>query len=167
MNKKMIENQYNTLKNWKIWCQTIMVVSLIGIIDASYLTFKSFTHGPVPCSITNGCADVLTSQYSSVYGLPTSVFGVIFYLLVLVFTYALFYRKKVKFFSYLFWLSAVAFLVSFALVYIQLFTIKAICPYCMVSALLSTVIFTLLVIFRFSNDSPLKQKREEETSFVS
>src|SRR3954462_2048483 len=60
----------------------IALVAFIGMVDALYLSIKRNT-GPIPCHITHGCTDVLTSKYSVVAGVPLSWIGLAFYLTIL------------------------------------------------------------------------------------
>ncbi len=47
----------------------IGVVAFLGMVDALYLTVMRGIH--VPCSVTGGCNEVLTSPYSEVFGIPS------------------------------------------------------------------------------------------------
>ena len=51
------------------------VVALIGLADAVYLTIKHYTGEAVPCSLVEGCEQVLTSAYAEVGGVPLAIFG--------------------------------------------------------------------------------------------
>ena len=51
------------------------------MVDALYLSIKR-NAGPIPCHITHGCTDVLTSKYSALAGIPLSWIGLAFYLTV-------------------------------------------------------------------------------------
>ncbi len=46
------------------------VVALGGLADSIYLTIKHFTGEKVPCSIVEGCEQVLTSSYAEIFGIP-------------------------------------------------------------------------------------------------
>src|SRR3954469_6403031 len=61
----------------------LFVVALLGFADATYLTVEHYVNAIPPCSI-GSCETVLTSQYASVLGFPVSLFGSVFYFLVLV-----------------------------------------------------------------------------------
>src|SRR5207247_10635382 len=65
----------------------IALLAFIGMVDALYLSIKR-NAGPIPCHITHGCTDVLTSKYSEVAGIPLSWLGLAFY--VTVFSLAVF-----------------------------------------------------------------------------
>src|SRR3989449_6810610 len=53
----------------------------LGMVDALYLSIKR-NAGPIPCHVTRGCTDVLTSRYSEIVGIPISWFGVGFYIVM-------------------------------------------------------------------------------------
>ena len=56
----------------------ICLVAFLGMVDALYLTLMRGQH--VPCSVSGGCNEVLTSAYSEAYGVPLSAIGLVFYL---------------------------------------------------------------------------------------
>ena len=66
----------------KIRPALIALLAFIGMVDALYLSIKR-NAGPIPCHITRGCTDVLTSKYSEVAGVPLSWVGLAFYLAIL------------------------------------------------------------------------------------
>ena len=119
----------------------IAVLSFIGMVDALYLTLKR-DGGPIPCHVTRGCEDVLTSQYSAVFGIPISVFGLVFYLTV--FSLAVFEISGAgRTLNWIFRLAAVALAISAVLVGIQAFVLNSYCEYCLLSAILVLSIFLL------------------------
>src|SRR6185295_8445006 len=59
----------------------IAFLAFIGTVDALYLSIKR-NAGPIPCHITRGCTDVLTSKYSVVGGVPLSWVGLAFYVTI-------------------------------------------------------------------------------------
>src|ERR1044071_9582809 len=110
----------------------IAVLSFIGMFDALYLSLKR-NAGPIPCHVTRGCTDVLTSRYSELMGIPLSTFGLLFY--VTVFSLAIFEILNVaKTLNRFFWLAAPGVVISAILVGIQAFALKAYCEYCLLSA---------------------------------
>ncbi|MEK7193319.1 MAG: vitamin K epoxide reductase family protein [Patescibacteria group bacterium] len=115
--------------------------ALFGFADAAYLTAEHYIGAIPPCSIVKGCEQVLTSSYATIAGFPTALFGTLFYLAA--FLLVIMYKEtgNIKFFNILFAFSFAAFLASLGFVYIQLFVLKAICLYCMGSAVTSTLIF--------------------------
>jgi uncharacterized membrane protein len=124
----------------------IALVAFIGMIDTFYLSMKR-NAGPIPCHITHGCSDVLTSKYSEVAGIPLSWLGLAFYLTVL--SLAVFHifgeseQRSALPLKLIFYLSGVGLIVSALLVGIQAFVLKAYCEYCLLSAGLVLTIFLL------------------------
>jgi uncharacterized membrane protein len=134
-------NKPEALSNWLILA--FLILAAIGFADATYLTVKYFLGTPVACSILKGCEEVTTSHYSKVFGQPVALFGSIYYLAVLLLTAIYFETRKRLFFIFANILTVFGFLISLRFVYLQVFIIKALCIYCMVSAGTSTLLFTL------------------------
>src|SRR5262249_23230263 len=127
----------------------IALLAFIGMIDALYLSIKR-NAGPIPCHVTRGCTDVLTSKYSEVAGVPLSWFGLAFYVTVLSlagFTIFEEPRRSAKPgtspVTVIFYLSGAGLIISALLVGIQAFVLKAYCEYCLLSAALVFSIFLL------------------------
>jgi uncharacterized membrane protein len=115
----------------------IAVLAFLGMVDALYL---SLHRGAVPCTLTGGCNEVLTSRYSSVAGIPLPWIGLGFYLTV--FSSAVFEASGAgNPLRWIFWLSLAGFCISLVLVGLQAFVIHAFCEYCLGSAVLVTSIF--------------------------
>lgn len=146
-----------------------LVLSFLGFIDSSFLTAKHYQDSPVPCLVFNDCDKVLTSRYATVGNIPVSLLGALFYLAIIVLTVAYLDAEK-DFLLYLVsLLSILGFLLSLWFVYLQIFVIKAICPYCLVSAATSTALFILGVGYLGVTISkgrswPLKRNLPEITS---
>lgn len=49
---------------------TAAIIALVGVADSVYLTAHHYTAEPVPCSIIEGCEQVLTSGYAEIAGFP-------------------------------------------------------------------------------------------------
>lgn len=121
----------------------IIVLTLIGLVDALYLAYSALTHNPLACSITglDGCNIVAASAYSRFLGIPLAVFGVVFYgaiLITAVFTH-LFSNRTL--YHLLLAASAVGAASSLYFMYLQFFVIKALCVYCALSFVISVLIF--------------------------
>ena len=124
----------------------IALLAFIGMVDALYLSIKR-NAGPIPCHVTRGCTDVLTSKYSEIAGIPLSWFGLGFY--VVIFSLAIFKifedpkHPLTQPLSWIFYLSGAALVVSALLVGIQAFILRAFCEYCLLSAALVLTMFLL------------------------
>jgi uncharacterized membrane protein len=118
-------------------------LAVIGLFLATFLVAENLRGAIPPCSLTGGCQTVLGSKYAQVGPVPTALFGVIYYLLLAVIGVAYLQGKQRGWLHLSLRLTAVGAAASLYLVYLQLFVIKAICPYCMTSA---AVCFLLLGI---------------------
>jgi uncharacterized membrane protein len=130
----------------KIRFAAIALLAFTGMVDALYLSFKR-NAGPIPCHITHGCTDVLTSKYSAIAGIPLSSFGLAFYLVVFSMAVVRFFEDPERPLNQLspvmFYLAGTALIISAFLVGIQAFILKAFCEYCLFSAGLVLTIFLL------------------------
>jgi len=57
----------------------IVFFSLLGIVDASYLTWQKLLGSVPPCSTSFNCETVLSSSWSMIGPIPLSVLGIGFY----------------------------------------------------------------------------------------
>jgi uncharacterized membrane protein len=130
----------------KVFRIIAIILSLVGISDATYLTIHHYTAEPVPCSILEGCETVLTSAYAEMAGLPLAAFGIAAYIAALLFaSIALFGSRTVW---WLFGLQAfVMAAFSVWLIYVQAKLIGAFCQFCLLSAATS---FSLFIVFLVS-----------------
>ena len=122
-------------------------VSAIGFVDATYLAAKHYLGSPVSCNLLKGCEQVTSSQYSAIFGVPVALLGSIFYLTILIISIIYFDTKKEKVFLLASMLTPVGFLASLWFIYLQVFVIRALCLYCMVSATTSTTLFILSLLY--------------------
>lgn len=122
----------------------LIIIAGIGFIDATYLTVEHFLGTVPPCSI-EGCQTVLTSKYSEIAGIPIALGGAVYYFLILLSLFIYKDTKKDKIILFSFALVSLGFIVSISLVSIMLFVLKAICLYCIGSAITTTVLFFTLL----------------------
>ncbi len=126
---------------------TALVLSLIGFLDTLYLTYEHFTGSAVNCALLTGCDKVLTSQYSTIIGIPLALLGMIYYLVVLALATHLVQSGLKKVFNLMLLVISCGFLFSLWLVFLQIFVLKALCTYCLISALDTTILFVLGLFF--------------------
>jgi len=132
------------------WPQALLLVlSLVGFTDATYLTVSHYTNFRLPCAIFTGCETVTNSIYSTMGGVPVALLGVFFYLFVFLATigYLLHRHRYIPYI--LVYVSFSAFLFSLYFISLQIWVLKAICFYCVVSATLSALIFLTTVYYRW------------------
>lgn len=135
-------------KRWLLCA--ILVLALIGLADATYLTVTHYAGRAVSCSVLHGCEQVLTSKYATVSGIPIAVFGVVYY--VGLFLLAYYRLLGNRFAGRLLQLAVAAgIIVTSVLMYLQLGVIQAVCQYCILSAILTTIIAILVVLLALRN----------------
>ena len=125
------------------------VIALGGVADAVYLTVKHFTGEAVPCSVVEGCEQVLTSSYAEVFGIPLAAFGALAYFTAfsLAILAAFGDRRMWNLFGVQVVLMA---MFTVWLVYLQAFVIEAFCQFCLISAAITFVLITIFLVSRFS-----------------
>jgi uncharacterized membrane protein len=115
-----------------------IVLALIGLGVASYLTYIHYEDIRPVCGLGGDCIKVQSSEWSKLAGIPVAVLGLIGYAVILA---SLFVPGEEALIA-----GALTALVGFGfsayLTYRELFTIDAICPWCVASA----VVMTLLAI---------------------
>jgi uncharacterized membrane protein len=121
----------------------LITLSIIGILDAGFLTAEYFSHKIPPCyanSLFTDCGKVLNSPFATIAGIPVALFGLLFYSVIFYCALTLFFKEsKVRHILPI--LSMVGIIASAYFVFLQIVVIKAICLYCMTSAINTIVIF--------------------------
>jgi uncharacterized membrane protein len=125
---------------------TIAVPCLIGIGIAGYLTYVHYADLRVLCLSSGGCETVQSSRYATLHGVPVAVLGLGAYIGILL-TLAI--RGDIGRAGG-FGLALTGFLFSVYLTYREIFSIKAVCQWCVGSAVLMAVlaILTLTRVLR-------------------
>lgn len=127
--------------NWPL-----LVLSVVGMLLTSYLTWTHWTGNSVKgCTVGGGCDLVLSSQWSTLLGFPTSAWGFLAYASLA----AIVFIKRADQHWWAAW--GVAFfglLYSAYLTTISLTVLHAACPYCLTSLALMTSIFALVTFQR-------------------
>lgn len=119
----------------------IVIFSVLGLAVSVYLATAHYLGFAVPCDITHGCESVLNSKYSSLLGLPLSVWGIAYFSAAIIVSllanhYAL-WRKLLT------WGLAMGSVAAIIFLSIQFFVIKQICQYCLTVDIVSIIIFLL------------------------
>jgi uncharacterized membrane protein len=118
---------------------TLIVLAVIGLAIATYLTIVHYTGLVVLCAAKgNPCAQVQSSVYSSVFGIPVALLGLIGYVFILGSLLA-----PPRELSRVSTLGITLFGVVFSgyLTYREVFTLKEICEWCVSSAALMALLF--------------------------
>ena len=140
-------------RRW-VWV-AMAVLSTIGAIDTGAITLKRWgLLGPLLCPGGGGdCDKVLNSPWGTLFGQPLSLFGCLAYATVLVLALLplllqgearrdLLARSR----WFLFLLTSAMAVFSVVLMAVMLFKIQALCPFCILSALLSLALLVLSLL---------------------
>jgi uncharacterized membrane protein len=115
-----------------------IVLAVFGLLVAGYLTYVHYEGIKPVCGLGGDCEKVQTSEWADLAGVPVALLGLIGYATILA---TLFVEREEALIA-----GALVALVGFGfsayLTYRELFSIDAICPWCVASA----VIMTLLAI---------------------
>ncbi len=121
----------------------IVVLCLLGIADAGYLTYIHYAGIKVVClSGGGGCEKVQASAYSKLDGVPVSVLGLVGYVVILGSLLISNEMGRAAGFG----VALIGFGFSLYLTYRELFTIHAICQWCVASAVLMTCLMVLTAV---------------------
>jgi uncharacterized membrane protein len=125
----------------------VIVLCILGIGDAGYLTYVHYAGLKVLCLSSGGCETVQASRWAKLDGIPVSVLGLIGYIGILG---SLAIRTELGR-AAAFAIALIGFGFSMYLTYRELFTIKAICQWCVGSAVLMTALAVITAV-RFLRD---------------
>jgi uncharacterized membrane protein len=139
-----IQTQNLPAKSSKLFV-VIACVALVGLADAIYLTVQHVTGQSVRCTIVSGCSEVLSSTYASFNGIPLALIGAVAYFTVFslailaAFGYPLVRRLLAV-------TVGLMFLTTLWLLYLQAFVIGHFCQFCLLSAVVTTVLTGLVMM---------------------
>ena len=132
------------------------LVALVGLFVAMYLAlYKAGVIGSLVCG-TGGCETVQLSRWSMLFGVPVAGWGVLYYATVFAVAFAATtdcWGSVPAVPLSLLLLTGWGVLFSAWLTYLELFVIHAICRYCVVSACIALLLFTL-ALFDWKTSRP-------------
>jgi uncharacterized membrane protein len=135
-----------------LW-RMMLVLGVIGLGIASYLTVVHYTGLVVLCAAKgNPCAQVQSSVYSSVFGIPVALLGLIGYVLIVA---SLLAPPRELTRAATLGITLFGWVFSGYLTYREVFTLKEICEWCVSSAILMTLLFIAAVVRYWRGDSLL------------
>jgi uncharacterized membrane protein len=124
--------------NWPL-----LALSGLGILLTGYLSWTALRGGAVQgCAAGGGCDAVLTSQWATLFGLPTSLWGLFAYAAL---AGIAFVRRAGQQWSYAFTVAFFGACYSVYLTVVALTMLQAACPYCLTSLALMSAILALVV----------------------
>lgn len=120
----------------------VFIFSLLGLLVSGYLAYEYSLPTSITCPLTgSGCNTVRNSIYSTMLGISVPYFGIAYYALVAGLCVYLLEKQNTKLKILLFILGLTGFLLSLYLTFLEAFIIQAFCFWCIISAILATLIF--------------------------
>jgi uncharacterized membrane protein len=113
-----------------------IVLAVLGLGVAGYLTYVHYEGVRPVCGLGGNCEKVQTSEWSKLGGVPVALLGLLGYAAILA---ALFVEREEALIAAAL-IALVGFGFSAYLTYRELFTIDAICPWCVASAIIMTLL---------------------------
>jgi uncharacterized membrane protein len=123
-------------------------LACLGVLDAVYLLVYKLTGNDAMCLASGGCHDVNFSPYSEIGGIPVSVFGIIAFVTI---AGILLLEPRLKVAEengplVLFGISLAGVAFEAYLTWLEVYVIHAICPFCVATMVIISLIFILAVI---------------------
>ena len=128
----------------KLRTASIMLV-VLGLLDSIYLVWVKYTGAYAFCGPIGDCESVNSSQYSEIFGIPIALLGAGAYVVMIV---LILLENRGQVWAefgpmIVFGMSLIGVLYSIYLTYIEVAVLKAICPYCVISAIILVVLLIL------------------------
>lgn len=123
-------------------------LALIGLVDSLYLTWYKIAGTAPLCENFGDCSTVNSSRFADIGGIPIALLGAGAYLLILT-VHAAERRRMLDPENanlIVFGLALVGTLYSAYLTYIELYVLRAVCPFCVISAVVITGIFVVSIV---------------------
>ena len=120
----------------------IIGLGLLGAAISGYVWYKQVTPGVVAC-LGSGCATVIRSRYGKLLGIPNGALGVAYFLAVSSTPLLWPWYPNMRPLALL--ATVVALFLYGYLAYLQVFVLRALCNWCLMSAGLTGVLFWALL----------------------
>lgn len=130
-----------------LWRGLAIGLAVIGLIDSLYLTWVKLAHVSAYCAGVGNCESVNASIYSEINGVPIAALGAGAYAVMAVLLWL-----EGRGGAWAEWGPLAVFGLSFGgtaysayLTYVEVAVLRAICPYCVISAIVITLICVISV----------------------
>lgn len=122
---------------------TLIVLSIIGIADSFYLVSQHLKHKELVCPLDHDCSVVTESKWSRIFFVRNEVLGLVFFIIVFLGALILAFIPSYSSITHLTLLTISTFGLAFSifLILIQIYKIRDYCFYCIISAIVTTLIF--------------------------
>lgn len=128
----------------------VIYLSAAGALVSLYLLFLHFEPTASVCDINArwSCDSVNKSSYSKLFGIPVALLGMAYYFIIALLSINRIKGKKdlmgYDSLSVMFWMTSFGFVIHYYLLFAEIFLIKALCAFCLVSNLIITLIALII-----------------------
>ena len=134
------------VRGGQAWLWAPVLLSAFGVLVSGYLSVKRFTGGSLACTQWADCDMVNNSVYAKIYGVPVAFIGLAGYLILMGLAMAALQaegaaQRHLLALGFLLALGGFGF--SVYLTYLEIYVIEAICMWCVISAILITLLTVL------------------------
>ena len=132
-----------------LWRRLMLGLATVGLLDAAYLSWLKLAGKEAACAGIGDCDVVNSSPYAELFGIPIALLGAGVYVLILALLLAephLRAAQRMAAVYAVFGLTLWGVLYSAYLTYIEVAVLHAICPFCVVSALVLLFLWILAII---------------------
>lgn len=121
---------------------TFIALTLGGLVNAGYLVRKHFQKKPLVCPFNHDCSVVTESKWGKIFFIRNEILGFLFYIFLLTNIIILIFNPELNILKTLILISTfLGLLFSIFLVLLQKYVIKDYCFYCIISAIITLLIF--------------------------
>lgn len=120
----------------------IIALGVLGGAISGYVWYKQVTPGAVAC-LGAGCATVIRSRYGKLLGIPNGALGVAYFLTVSATPLLSSWLPNLRLLVLL--ATTIALVLYVYLAYLQVFVLRALCNWCLMSAGLTGILFWALL----------------------
>ena len=130
----------------------LVVLALAGFLISFYLTLTHYRHLVPPCYVTSGCESVVTSRYATILGIPLSLIGTVFFVVMFYLGIALLTGSPKKVMQAYELLAFAGILAAVVLFLLQAVVLKAYCTYCLGTEVIALLIWAGSLVVASSGD---------------
>jgi uncharacterized membrane protein len=121
---------------------------ILGLAIGIYMTVYKYTGNSAMCFGSGACSTVTSSRYSVINGIDVPVIGAVGNLFLLA---ILFFENRNSFLKQngtllFFAISLAGFAFTLWLIYLEIFVLKAFCPFCVTAQTVMTLVFIIAVM---------------------
>ncbi|MBI2591160.1 MAG: hypothetical protein HYW34_00580 [Candidatus Brennerbacteria bacterium] len=122
------------------------LLSFIGALDTLYLIIKHRQPKPFVCPFDHDCSKVTESKWGNFFYFRNENIGFVYYSVMAILGFYAFFNASLLLTQIFFFGAVLAFLAHIFFVSVQIFALKDYCFYCLISAIISLLMFITVLI---------------------